>query len=591
MNDDMNRKILVLIVILLLTNSGCDRLTPRKILREESQIELNPTIERSLLTYDDLISGFEYSSPLNEVALTPPFHSDPASHTFEGRLELVGVQEHGDWEIHSGGPFKTDQKHLPPFDFVFVQQEGYLVPVQRGQIITDHPSWNIHLEPGRVWSEISDRGYSRASFPFALTWKGSNAILNGTMTFLYNDQEVSKVWYQITQETTISTSLDMWGLVDAVYHPVTVEGSDGIKSAFSAELLNRFPTKPIESLADDYPGIELEAFGSGVSTDHMTWYGFVINGVQYLGGCQTRYGTYPYCESMRAPSYSTAKSAFASLALMHLGQKYDPDAPDLLIKDYLNEAVDSPGNWESVTFDHTLDMATGNFQTSQRMVDEEHFNTDPFWLEDHYAERIQAAFNWPHSAVPGTVWVYRTSDTFIVTAAMQNYLRSVEGEDADLFQFVVNEIYQPLGLGSGLYSTVRTKDGNWSGLPVGGYGLWWIPDDLAKLTTFLNNDQGKINGTQILDIDQLRAALQDNPDDRGVVRDGDGRYNNGFWADEFTSRDGKCRFWVPHMYGYSGIVVAVIPNGTAYYYVSDNQEFTTTQAIQASAELIPVCDE
>jgi hypothetical protein len=145
-------------------------------------------------------------------------------------------------------------------------------------------------------------------------------------------------------------------------------------------------------------------------------------------------------------------------------------------------------------------------------------------------------------------------------------------------------------LGPGVYSTVRTKDDNWGGLPVGGYGLWWVPDDLAKLTTFLNNDRGMIDGYQILDPDQLRAALQENPEDRGMVRDGNGRYNNAFWADEYHSRDGKCRFWVPQMQGYSGIMVALIPNGTAYYYASDNREFTITRAVQASAEMIPICD-
>jgi hypothetical protein len=586
----MKRIIFFLIFFALLSNTGCDRLVLGEIPSLESQREPNLITERSLLTYKDLTGGFVYDQPIDESALTPPVDSNPPLHIFEGRLELVGLEDNGDWQIYYGGPLVADQKHLPPFDFDFVQQEGYLVPVQRGQIITDHPSWNIHLEPGRVWSESGDQGYSRASFPFALTWKGSNAVLNGTMTFLFNDREVSKVWYQTTQETTISTSLDMWGLVDAVYHPGEVEDSELIKSAFSTEMEARFPTKPIESLVEDYPGVDLESFGAGLSPDHLTWFGFLINGVQYLGGCQTRYGTYPYCESMRIPSYSTAKSAFASLGLMRLNQKYNLDASSLLIKDYLAEAAVSPGDWEMVSFDHALDMATGNFHTSQRMADEEQFDSDPFWLEDYYTERIQAAFNWPNGAPPGSEWVYRTSDTFILTAAMQSYLRSVEGEDADIFQFVVDEIYRPLDLGPGVYSTVRTKDDNWGGCPVGGYGLWWVPDDLAKLSTFLNNDQGKIDGNQILDPDQLRAALQQNSQDRGVVRDGDGRYNNAFWADEYTSLDGKCRFWVPHMYGYSGIVVALIPNGTAYYYASDNQEFTTAQAIQASAELIPVCD-
>ena len=371
-----------------------------------------------------------------------------------------------------------------------------------------------------------------------------------------------------------------------------VPGSEQIKEDFSRELASRFPTKPIEALEQDYPDIDLSAFGYGVSREHMTWYGFVIDGVQYLGGCQTRYGHYPYCESMRAPSYSTAKSAFASLTLMRLEQKYGQDVPELLIKDYVPEAAQSIGDWETVSFDHTLDMATGNYQTSQRMVDEEHWDSDPFWSEDYYQERIQAAFNWPNSSSPGEVWVYRTFDTFILSAAMQSFLQVIEGDQADIFQFVVDEIYKPLDLGPGLFSTVRTKDGNWQGLPVGGYGIWWVPDDLAKLVTFLNVDQGRIDGEQILDPDQLMAALQQIPEDRGVVRDGDGRYNNAFWADQYTSaRDPSCSFWVPHMYGYSGIVVALIPNGTAYYYASDNQQFTTTRAIQEAELLIPICDD
>ena len=279
-------------------------------------------------------------------------------------------------------------------------------------------------------------------------------------------------------------------------------------------------------------------------------------------------------------------SAFASLALMRLAQKYDPDLPNFLIQDYVPESAGSIGDWRQVTFDHTLDMATGNYQTADRMVDEEHWDTDPFWSEEYYTEKITAAFNWPHSAKPGTTWVYRTFDTFIVTRAMHNYLQTREGGGADIFDFAVDEIFRPLKMGPGVFSTLRTKDDNWHGQAYGGYGLWWVPDDLAKLSAFLNTDHGVINGRQILHPDLLDDALQRDPTDRGVERDGNGRYNNAFWADQYGS---DCRYWVPHMYGYSGIVVALIPNGTTYYYASDGQEFTTTAAIRASENLIPIC--
>jgi hypothetical protein len=277
---------------------------------------------------------------------------------------------------------------------------------------------------------------------------------------------------------------------------------------------------------------------------------------------------------------------------MRLAQQYDPHIPQFLIRDYVPEAADSIGDWSAVTFDHVLDMATGNFTSSDRMVDEEHWSTDPFWLESGYQEKIAAAFNWPNNAPPGTVWVYRTFDTFIVTRAMGNYLRTQTGTQADIFDYVVEEVYKPLKIGPGAFSTLRASQPDGPGQPYGGYGLWWVPDDLAKLTIFLNEDAGRIGNEQVLHPDLVRAALQQDPNDRGVNRDGNGKYNNAFWADRYNLGDGSgCSAWVPHMYGYSGILVALIPNGSAYYYASDNQEFTSQAAILESHKIIPLCEE
>jgi len=548
-------------------------------------------VARTTLTYDDLMNGFDAASPLDEAALTLPADAAPPTHAFEGRLELHSEDTTGEMTVLRGDPdVEPEESHLPEFDFEFVQRDGYLIPARRGLIIADHLYWNFILEPGRVWQENGDQGYSRASFPFALVWKGSNATFNGTMTFLFDDEGISKVWYQITQETTISFSADMWGLLDATYHPGPMADAEKIRDAFAQELAGRFPTRPIKQLSEDYPGVDASAFGRGVSPKDMTWYGFVVNGVNYVSGCQTRYGEYPYCESMRAPSYSTAKSAFVSVALMRLAQKYDPAAPDLLVKDYVPEAAGSRGDWSAVTFDHVLDMATGNYESAGFMVDEEHWDTDPFWSKEYYAEKIAAAFNWPHSADPGIQWVYRTFDTFIVTRALHNYLQSLEGPDADIFQFVVNEVYKPLKMGPGVFTTLRTKDNNWQGQPLGGYGMWWIPDDLAKIANFLNADGGAIGGEQILHPGVLTAALQRDPDDRGVESYPGGQYNNAFWADSYGASDGfDCEFWVAEMQGYSGIVVVLMPNGTSYYYASDGREFTWDAAVREADKIIPQC--
>jgi len=543
---------------------------------------------RTLLTADALTNGFTFDGPVEESALAPPDDSYPPTHTFEGRLELIAEKENGHINVLRG-ELEPEYTSLPEFDFEFVQDNGYLIPVRRGNLIADHPIWNIILEPGRVWQEQGDGNFSRASLPFALTVKGGNATFNGTLTFLFDDQRVSQVWYQVTQETTTYVRADLWGLLDAVYHPGAVTGSGQIRADFAAELAARMPVKPIEALAEDYPGVDVSAFGRGVTPEHMTWYGVAVNGVNYIGGCRTRFGLYPYCEAMRATSYSTAKSAFAGAALMRLAQEYDVGVANLLIKDYVPEYASSAGDWEQVTFNNTLDMATGNYDSAGYMVDDESDKMGEFFGAQPYAERIKAAFRAPHQVDPGARWVYRTSDTFILTRAMHNYLQTREGTDADIYQFVVDEVYRPLGLGPGAFTTMRTADNDWRGQAEGGFGQWWIPDDIARIGTFLLGG-GKINGEHVLQPDLLAAALQQNPADRGVRIDGQRMYNNSFWANRYAESNGyACEFWVTQMLGVSGNVAALFPNGITYYYFSDNQEFTWDAALRESDKIIPLC--
>jgi hypothetical protein len=152
-----------------------------------SAVPETPQSSRRVLSYDQLMGNFDPGSPVDESAFTMPEHAQPAIYKFEGRLELIGEDSVGDIFVHKGDPnVDPDVYHLPEFNFAFVQSGNYFIPEQRGLIITDHPNWNYLIEPGRAWQEVGDNDYSRVSFPFALSWKGSNAIFNGVMTFLFN---------------------------------------------------------------------------------------------------------------------------------------------------------------------------------------------------------------------------------------------------------------------------------------------------------------------------------------------------------------------------------------------------------------------
>jgi CubicO group peptidase (beta-lactamase class C family) len=288
-------------------------------------------------------------------------------------------------------------------------------------------------------------------------------------------------------------------------------------------------------------------------------------------------------------SFSTAKTGFVAVALMRLEQEYGPGVADLLIRDYLPETASSPGDWSAVTFDDVLDMAAGNFVSDGFMVDEEGRIFNEFFNVYTYDEKIVSALDWPHGAPPGTTWVYRSSDTFILVAAMQNFLEEKEGPQADIFQYVVDEVYIPLGIGPGFFSTSRTADDDWTGLPIGATGLWWIPDDVARLGDFLNNSGGLLDGEPLLDPALLAAGLQRDPSDRGVPG-ADGWYNNSFWSQPFGAAQGfDCEFSVPYMAGYSGNIVALMPNGVTFYYFSDGRDFNWASAVREADNIVPFC--
>jgi CubicO group peptidase (beta-lactamase class C family) len=326
----------------------------------------------------------------------------------------------------------------------------------------------------------------------------------------------------------------------------------------------------------------------------MTAYGLVINGINYVSGCQTRYGEYAYCEEMRLPSYSTAKSAFAAIALMRLGQKYGTNVYNLLIKDYVPEAALAAGDWSAVSLRNALDMSTGNFAQEGFELDEYSATMISFLDESEtYADKTRFAFLFPAQRAPGQVWVYHTSDTFIATRAMNNYLVKQEGNGADIFNFVRDEVYQPLGLSLGALTTLRTNNSP-TGEPLGGYGLFWSRDDIAKIALLLNDQAGHINGKQVLEPGLLAASLQQDPSDRGLNTTGVPifKYRNGFWAKQWTPAENRrysCSFWTPFMSGYGGITVVLMPNGSSYYYFSDNNEFSWYGAVNESNKLEQMC--
>jgi len=472
----------------------------------------------------------------------------------------------------------------PDFDLSFVQVGDRLVPKIRGLIRTDNEAWDILVEPGQIWREPGDAGFSRATLPFALQERNANCTHNGVLSFLVKpDGETSRAAYQIVSETCLYFQYNMWGTASITYTPGAVDGAKDLSAAFTHELQNKMPTRAFSALATDHPSLDISAFASpdDVSPEAMTAYGMILDGVHYLGGCETRYGPYPFCENLAIPSYSLAKSIFAGLSMMRLKKLY-PDAETALIETYVPQCAKA--GWSGIGFGHALDMATGRYKSTKSEKDENAAVQDGFFIvPDHKLKINRACSLYPRKSKPGTQWVYHTTDHYVLGTAMQGFWRKRRGIDADIYQdLLVDPVWKALNLSPLSYKTRRTRDA--VAQPYVGWGLTFTPDDLAKISQFIAVDHGQINGVDVIDIDALRSALQMDPANPGLPAPGKNfRYNNGFWAwDAGGVLKQKAAVWVPFMSGFGGLSVVLMPNGMVYYYISDNNEYAWARAVIAA---------
>lgn len=551
----------------------------------------------SVLTGSSSIALIDYSH-----YAVPAGAANPAN-TFQGRLKLTG-QANGNIAKVGGSQNLSDftrAKELPDFEFDFVQHGTHFIPVRRGRIEGTHPSWTLVLEPGRVWNENGDNGYSRVAFPFTLQQQWGDCMWNGVMTFLFKDDgSTSNLAYQIAGETCYLFKANFWGKLAATYTPGSVSNASAITAEYVDEVARRMPVKPIAALATDYPasGINVAKIGSQIPVADMTIFGVAFNGVHYVGGCGSRYGTHPFCEVLDVPSYSTAKSVLGAYGLMRLEQKYSGTQATELIGNWVPECTGA--QWKTTspkpTFENAMDMATGNYTsaTSYSTDEDSTAYANGFLLPAAYATKVAYACGLTRKATPGSKFIYHTSDTFLLGRAINMYYKNKAGnQNVDWFDDVmVGEVFVPLGLSPTLWTTLRTKDA--TAQPYTGQGLIYVRDDIVKLANFMNLGQGKINGNQVLDAGMVAATLNLGTGGLPLTSSSQNdRYNNGFWYYNLGAESGygcgSQKKWVPYMSGYGGNSVVLLPNGMIYYNFSDSGIQTWSTSAMELNKIASMC--
>jgi hypothetical protein len=480
-----------------------------------------PGIERDRLTFAELLK--------DKTAIEGPVHN--------GYFMPVGPVAAAEHELSATLIIpETDSWSFGAFPGVSVQMftsGDRLIPVTRDIIRTDNTyQWNIIFSPGRIWSEPGDNGLSRASFPFVLVKKWPETARHGIATFLFDNRVVSPLMVQLTSK--YDTSKARGRLPVSILHG-KIKNRDRIEAEYIREMEQRLPTRPLTELAAKFGSQGQEALHLWPELENESVSGVYIDGVIYVGGCQTRFGPYPYCDEMRHSAYSMAKSLGALVAMLYLAHKYGDEVFDLKIKDYVDV-------WGEDTFADSLNMTSGG----------------------------------------AGVFHYSGTLTKRLTVAMDRFLKSREGPNANLWDMVIEEVFRPIGVFHTPVNNIFDHDGR-SGVPDLAGGMFPTYHDIVKVGLLLQNG-GRYNGKQLLSAGKVREALY-RTEKRGapapISNNPERSYFMSFW--QVPIELGKCTINVSLMSGSGGKIAVLLPSGTVAFYVRNSRGKNFVQKMTIAA--------
>jgi hypothetical protein len=500
-----------------------------------------------------------------------------------------------------------DPRLFPGVAISFFTDKGDLVPFTQDVIRYASGSqgrsyWDVIVQPGRVWSQPDDGGWSRAGFPFALVNSIEGETHNGLATFLYKDGRVSNVRFQIVQQTApyyIKDDFVAAGLVSATYVPVATDQLSSLKQGYEADRTDAVPIAGWDELAAKVGGAKLANFDGPMRAGDIVLSGLDYQGTFYLKGCQSAGGQLPWCDRARFGVWSATKALANETALLRLAEKYGPAVFEMRIADYVPEAVRYRG-WRNVRFEDAINMATGigNGSTKREPNDTSDGYLDASYSRWYEARSTQekvaallkdgAVYPWG----PGQVTRYRDQDMFILGVAMDRFLKSKEGATANIWSMLQREVFAPIGIHQA--PTNRTIEENGSdGHPLMAYGYYPTISDMVLIARLYQND-GKHGDQQILYAPRIRELLA-GPNPRGFptgekLPSGETTYINAFWVTSYVSSN-NCRVFYPRMIGWGGNIVALMPGGLTGIRIAksgqttDNSEVDTDGMAQAANSL------
>jgi CubicO group peptidase (beta-lactamase class C family) len=550
--------------------------------------------QRDQVTAEQLMAtDLQVAGPVHNVYFAPLGEHAAAKTALEGTLTVPEFKM--SFGSLTGQPTGPGQDQFPGFSARFFTHEGILVPVESEILPALDPNsfWRIILSPGEVWTEPGDGGMSRAAFPFLLVSTDSNEAHNGLATFLYDGAGVSSLRFQVVQETCPWNRFDAWGQHTMSYEPEMVTNRQALVEQLADQFDQDLAVRPWSELEAQHNAVLLGTFTGPVDLLDISATGVIMEDTIYMQACYTRYGNFPYCQHMRHGIFSVTKSLGAAVAMLRLAQRYGEEVFDLHITDYVSVPASHDG-WQAVTFGDAINQATGiGDDPSLEAKDITSEEATPKWNQFAAAKSAQEKLdvigtyaNYPWG--PGEVARYNSTNVFVLAVAMDRFLKSKQGPQADIWDTVLEDVYRPIGIYSAPIMRTLELDGS-RGVPIFGYGMYPTVQDMAKIALLLRNG-GQHQGSQLLHAGKLEEILL-RIEEAGLPSSefnavGEGRYHLSFWAMPYRSQRGD-RHMIPYMSGFGGNRVVFNPNGIISFRVTDALNYELDHLVRAADGIEP----
>jgi CubicO group peptidase (beta-lactamase class C family) len=263
---------------------------------------------------------------------------------------------------------------------------------------------------------------------------------------------------------------------------------------------------------------------AAIEQQHLGFHSLLIIRNGYLIS-ENYFGSYQ--SDMRHELYSVTKSFIATLIGIALDKGYI-DGTDQRIVDFFPERTfdNLDEQKKAMTLEDTLTMRTG-LDWEEGDPAYRALYTSPDWLE--------YMLDKPMAAAPGSEFNYCSGCSHVLSAVLQ----AATGTNPR--DFAEQSLFKPLGI-----SNVQW-DVDAEGTPIGGWGLWLTPRDMAKLG-YLYLRNGQWDGQQIVSAQWVENATRAHAE-----TDGDLDYGYQWWtypslaAYTALGRGGQTIFVVPEL--------------------------------------------